>query len=126
MRSSYGIRRAWGYFELAHFEVPNPKVNATPSVINVTSWIEVDTKDVPKLMFTVPFHYSFFCGDVGKWEFFSELHYDYPQGRPGIDLKNATVSAKNVIFDAFRDADAPHQQFQVRSDRYRWLKSPFV
>merc|ERR1712117_943025 len=89
--TGYGIRQAWGTFQLAYFD-----------------YNERDTHDVPKLMFEVPFHYSYLCGDVGKWQFYSELDYNFTTTTPNIMLNNATVSAKHFRFDAFRGYDKPH------------------
>jgi hypothetical protein len=106
----YGVQRAYGSFQLAHFSVPDPKRNHTS--LNITSVVEIDTKDMPKLSFKVPYHYSFLCGDVGKWNFYEVLKFSN-QGGPGEDLQNATVSAKNVRFDAYRDGNSPKLNYQV-------------
>lgn len=90
--------------------MPDPKRNHTS--LNITSVVEIDTKDMPKLSFKVPYHYSFLCGDVGKWNFYEVLKFSN-QGGPGEDLQNATVSAKNVRFDAYRDGNSPKLNYQV-------------
>jgi hypothetical protein len=113
--TGYGVRHAYGNFELARFNYSYVnKENATVS-LNVSSSVTINTKDVPSLMFRVPFHYSYLCGDVGHWEVYEQLFYSF-DGRPGVDLKNGTVEAKNVRFDAFRDESAPHEGYQIPMD----------
>jgi len=105
--TGYGIRQAWGTFQLAYFDYNETKGNETHTFTIVSS-VKIDTHDVPKLMFEVPFHYSYLCGDVGKWQFYSELDYNFTTTTPNIMLNNATVSAKHFRFDAFRGYDKPH------------------
>jgi len=105
--TGYGIRQAWGTFELAYFDYNETKANETHTY-KIVSSVKIDTHDVPRLMFEVPFHYSYLCGDVGTWQFYSELDYNFTTTTPNIMLNNATVSAKHFRFDAFREYDKPH------------------
>jgi len=105
--TGYGLRQAWGTFQLAYFDYNATKGNET-TTYKIVSSVKIDTHDVPKLMFEVPFHYSYLCGDVGKWQFYSQLDYNFTTNPPNIMLNNATVSAKHFRFDAFREYDKPH------------------
>ena len=105
--TGYGIKQAWGTFQLAYFDYNETKANET-NTYKIVSSVKIDTHEVPKLMFEVPFHYSYLCGDVGTWQFYSELDYNFTTTTPNIMLNNATVSAKHFRFDAFREYDKPH------------------
>jgi len=105
--TGYGIRQAWGTFELAYFDYNATNGNKTDTE-KIVSAVKIDTHDVPKLMFEVPFHYSYLCGDVGTWQYYSALDYNFTTNPPNIMLDNATVSARHFRFDAFREYDKPH------------------
>merc|ERR1712079_817699 len=56
--TGYGVRQAWGTFQLAYFDYNETKGNET-NTYKIVSSVKIDTHDVPKLMFEVPFHYSY-------------------------------------------------------------------
>ena len=99
----------YGTFELAKFV---QKVGNTTA--NITSYIDVDTGDRGKrLEFEVPVNTSYLCADTGAFQLKAHLHYTFPDApSQGTELRNATVDAKKVQFEAFRTKDAP-KGFQV-------------
>ena len=67
--------------------------------------------------FSVPQNRSYLCMDAGSESLIAELHStDEAGGAPGEKLTNATLTARKVQFDAFRESSVPDGQFQTPSD----------
>jgi len=110
----YGVSRIKGVYELNSHNETDPKTNAT---VLVRDYISFTTFNLQPWEFSVAKNRSYMCLDLGTKSMEAELHKsNEPGGDPGEKLRNATFTAKNVQFDAFRPDTIHAGVFQVPSD----------
>lgn len=102
----YGVSRVYSRFALGVW-----KVNKTV----YQSTIDIDSGDIPNLMFHTPLDRSYLCADVGHLELKTTLRY--PDSPPeGTKLGNTTVIGQKVQFDAFRTNSTAPPGFRTPMD----------
>jgi len=89
----YGVERFYG-----NFMVKKWKVNGT----DYNSTLNVDSSEVPKIMFHTPLERSFTCGAWGSTKLPAKNTIK-PQPVTPITLPDATVQTSMLKFDAFRN-----------------------
>lgn len=104
--SYYGVRRFYAEFEMAKFVS-----NAT----NATSSLQIDSKELDKLMLLTPLDRSYLCANIDTVSLHTSLNYDIPNTVPTV-LNNTLLTAKHVQFDAFRPADHAPSGFRTPMD----------
>ena len=106
----YGVLRLFGKLEIAHFNQYNNKTNKTEKI--VTS-IHIDTGNNTRLEYQTPVNRSYLCTDLGDWNLLASLHYSSDDKPLGTKLPNASISTRDVQFDAFRSVQTTPLKFQV-------------
>jgi len=88
----YGVERFYGNFMIAQWKINTTQYNTT---------IEVDSKEVPNILFHTPLDRSFSCGSWGSTKLHSQ-NRTLPSPPPST-LPDATVHTSMLKFDAFRN-----------------------
>jgi len=89
----YGVERFYGNFIVAQWKINTTQYNTT---------IEVDSKEVPNILFHTPLDRSFSCGSWGSTKLQSRNHTKPLPPTPST-LPDATVHTSMLKFDAFRN-----------------------
>eukprot|EP00088_Acartia_fossae_P020455 TRINITY_DN22040_c0_g1_i1.p1 TRINITY_DN22040_c0_g1~~TRINITY_DN22040_c0_g1_i1.p1 ORF type:complete len:274 (-),score=60.01 TRINITY_DN22040_c0_g1_i1:581-1402(-) len=114
----YGVKKLEGVYETRHFqkEVPIPDKNTTVNQTFV-EYVSFSTFTLNSLEFQTPVNRSYLCLNVGVISMHAELHdSSEPATASGEIVNNATFTAKNVQFDAFRPDDIEKNVLQTPLD----------
>jgi len=112
----YGVWKMEGVYETEHF-IKEVTVNNVTTNETFVKYVSFATYALHPIEFQTPINRSYLCMDVGKVSMYAELHdTSEPGGSSGEKLNNATFTAKNVQFDAFRPADLHPTQLQTPLD----------
>jgi len=114
----YGLSRIDGYYETRYFDKNVTDEDKNTTVLKqFVEYVSFTTFDLKKLELETPLNMSYMCQDIGFISMHSELHdTSEPQGGSGNMLPNVTITANNVMLDAFRPANQPPHTFQAALD----------
>jgi len=112
----YGVWKVEGVYEKERYVKEVTKNNVTKNETFV-KYVSLTTYSLQPYEFQTPVNRSYLCIDVGELSIYAELHdTSEPGGSGGEKLNNATFTAKNVQFDAFRPQDIQPNQLQTPLD----------